>query len=94
MNKQEAIKVLAMENDLMQFNPNTGEDRPIEFQSKDNQDLYQANLLAITALEHQLPKKPTGTGIPYCPHCNKVFVTSNDDYCHRCGGRIDWSDEK
>ncbi|HWT74352.1 MAG TPA: hypothetical protein VN258_06500 [Mobilitalea sp.] len=50
--------------------------------------------IIIKALEKQIPKKPTKDSIPYCPHCNKVFVTSNEDYCHRCGGKIDWTDTK
>lgn len=51
---EKAIEVLQMENELMQFNPNTGENYPIELQNQDNQDLYKANLIAIQALEKQL----------------------------------------
>ena len=36
MTYQKAIDVLKMENDLMQFNPMTGETVPIEFYNKDN----------------------------------------------------------
>ena len=53
MNIEKAIEVLKMENELMQFDPNTGEDYPIELQNQDNQDLYNANLVAIAALEKQ-----------------------------------------
>ena len=38
---------------LIQFDPMTGEDYPIELQNQDNQDLYNANLI-ISALEKQL----------------------------------------
>ena len=38
----------------MQFNPMTGETVPIEFYNKDNKELYEANLLAIDALEKQI----------------------------------------
>lgn len=51
---EKAIEALKMENELMQFNPMTGEDYPIELQNQDNQDLYNANLTAISALEKQL----------------------------------------
>lgn len=49
-----AIANLIMENELMQFDPMTGEDYPIELQNRDNQDLYKANLIAIQALEKQI----------------------------------------
>ncbi|MGI5986166.1 MAG: hypothetical protein ACOX7O_09985 [Oscillospiraceae bacterium] len=51
MNIKKAIETLKMENELMQFNPMTGEIEPIELQNQDNQDLYKANLVAISALE-------------------------------------------
>jgi len=51
---EKAIEVLKMENELMQFDPMTGEIEPIELQNQDNQDLYKANLIAISALEKQL----------------------------------------
>ena len=50
---EKAIENLKMENELMQFDPNTGEDYPIELQNQDNQDMYNANLVAIEALENQ-----------------------------------------
>jgi hypothetical protein len=50
---EKAIEVLKMENELMQFNPMTGEIEPIELQNQDNQDLYKANLVAIKALTKQ-----------------------------------------
>jgi hypothetical protein len=59
MNIGKAIEVLKMENELMQFNPMTGEIEPIELQNQDNQDLYKANLIAIQALEKQIAKKPS-----------------------------------
>ena len=39
MNIEKAIEVLKMENELMQFNPMTGEIEPIELQNQDNQAL-------------------------------------------------------
>jgi hypothetical protein len=58
MKIEKAIEVLKMENELMQFNVLTGEIKPIELQNQDNQDLYNANLIAIQALEKQVAKKP------------------------------------
>jgi hypothetical protein len=51
---EKAIEALKMDNELMQFDPNTGEDYPIELQNEINQDIYKANLVAISALEKQL----------------------------------------
>ena len=51
---ERAIETIKMENELMQFDPMTGEDYPIELQNRDNQDLYNANLVVISALEKQL----------------------------------------
>ena len=53
MKIEQAIEVLKMDNELMQFDPNTGEYYPIELQNEDNQDVYKANLIAISALENQ-----------------------------------------
>jgi rRNA maturation endonuclease Nob1 len=60
---------------------------------------FEGNLeleqIAISALEKQIPKKPTdsinGSGL-YCSACKKVWVNINNNYCHRCGQAIDWSD--
>lgn len=53
MTYQKAIDVLKMENDLMQFNPMTGDIVTIGFYNKNDKELYEANLLAIDALEKQ-----------------------------------------
>jgi hypothetical protein len=50
---EKAIEVLKMENGLMQFDPMTGEIEPIELQNEMNRDLFEANLMAIEALEQQ-----------------------------------------
>ena len=50
---ERAIEVLKMDNDLMEFDPNTGEEIPIESQNELNQCAYKANLIAISALEKQ-----------------------------------------
>ena len=51
MKIEKAIETIKMENELMQFDLMTGEDYPIELQNQDNQDLYNANLVVISALE-------------------------------------------
>ena len=58
---ERAIETLKMENELMQFDPMTGEIEPIELQNQDNQDLYNANLVAIEALTRQLVDKSCKT---------------------------------
>ena len=55
---EKAIDALKMDNALMEFDPSTGDERPIEFQNELNQCVYKANLLAISALEKQIAKKP------------------------------------
>jgi rubrerythrin len=99
MKIEKAIEVLKMENELMQFNSLTGEIKPIELQNQDNQDLYKANLVAISALEKQIPKKPKQytdffkTTYYFCPTCEYVRITGNRKRCDVCGQKIDWEVE-
>lgn len=62
---------------------------------------YQANNIAISALEKQIPKKPLKSAeqvIRYvttydCPNCEKQFTgTKGANYCYHCGQHFDWSD--
>lgn len=58
--------------------------------------------LAISALEKQVPKKPTNitelrnvlnlNTINYgiCPSCKNEVNDDNNTYCHHCGQKIDW----
>ena len=104
---ERAIEVLKMDNDLMEFDPNTGEERPIESQNELNQCAYKANLLAISALEKQIPKKPRAKHyederepayIKYkCPNgCGSRYrlLDNVEKYCMNCGQAIDWSVEE
>jgi hypothetical protein len=104
MKIEKAIEVLKMENELMQFNVLTGDIEPIEFQNQDNKDLYKANLIAIQALEKQIPKKVTydyGLNETRCPECKTIFgyaEEGEDDeyyapYCYECGQCLDWEVE-
>ena len=58
---------------------------------------HEENLIAIQALEKQIPKKPykdNENGIyekEYCPICHRSLFP-NDHHCI-CGQAIDWSDE-
>ena len=102
---EKAIDALKMDNALMEFDPNTGEERPIEFQNELNQCAYKANLLAISALEKQIPKKPLEQRyvnyeienelIGHCPSCRlKWDVSFWQRHCSNCGQKLDWSVEE
>jgi len=93
---EKAIEVLKMENELMQFDPMTGEIKPIELQNEDNQDLYKANLIAISALEKQMARSPVNRCATFliaeCPRCNGT-VSFHHKHCHWCGQNLDWEVE-
>lgn len=50
---------------------------------------------AIEALEKQISKKPImiDKGVYSCRGCGQVLMSWEQDYCFKCGQRIDWSDE-
>lgn len=104
MNIEKAIETLRMENDLMQFDPNTGEENPIELQNKMNQECYSAHLVAISVLEKQIPKGVIETPAfqsyysagdeseTLCPSCeNELEIENQNKYCCECGQKLDWS---
>ena len=92
---EKAIEALKMENELMQFDPMTGEIEPIELQNQDNQDLYKANLIAISALEKQMPKKVIRVSNNRTDGCSECYVEFYEkfNYCPNCGQRLDWEEE-
>ena len=48
--------------------------------------------MAISALKKQVGMKPQrreGTTYVFCPACGRPNI---DDYCPRCGQKIDWED--
>ena len=50
----------------------------------------------VTALQKQVPMKPTFTGDGYawtCHNCGKDYEVEYDEYeyCPECGQKIDWS---
>lgn len=76
---------------------------------KFTEDDYQANEMAIQALEKQIPKKPifnhnlSDTLSLFHCECGNTIKVSHDigimdnnnapNYCSKCGCRLDWSDE-
>lgn len=64
---------------------------------------HEENLVAIQALEKQIPKKPIKSenqvvryvNTYYCPTC-KLGITGTNiaKWCYHCGQKIDWSDEE
>jgi hypothetical protein len=71
---------------------------------------HEENLIAIKALEKQIPKKPifnhnlSDTLSVFHCECGNIIKVSHDvgimnnnnapNYCSKCGCRLDWSDEE
>lgn len=59
---------------------------------------YKAIMLAIEALEKQIPKKAKNitTTVYYkqgrCPNCNALLKNTINIFCPDCGQALDWSD--
>ena len=62
---------------------------------------HEENLVAIEALEKQIPKKPIKSenqvvryvNTYYCPICELGITGTNiAKWCYHCGQKIDWSD--
>ena len=62
---------------------------------------HEENLVAIQALEKQIPKKPVKSekqvvryvNTYYCPICNLGITGTNiAKWCYHCGQKLDWSD--
>ena len=63
---------------------------------------HEENLVAIEALEKQIPKKPIKSenqvvryvNTYYCPICELGITGTNiAKWCYHCGQKLDWSDE-
>ena len=62
----------------------------------------RARIVAIEALEKQIPKKPLNQSDEYdrtygnCPCCGEMVVDYPDDFrvCSNCGQRLDWRVEE
>ena len=55
MNRKQVIEFLKMENDLICFNPLTGEEIPLEFVNDLNRKCYDAHCRAITFIQNSIP---------------------------------------
>lgn len=99
MTVQEAIERLQCMKLFMQINDKDNESK---FLDED----YEANAIAIKALEKQIPKKPKKL-IPYdmdigfevihtqrgfCSSCVQSVIEEKHDFCPRCGVAIKWDD--
>ena len=59
--------------------------------------LYDEELeVVVEALEKQVAKKLVvwDNGTQHCPNCEHdlTYISSEDEYCCRCGTKIDWSE--
>lgn len=62
---------------------------------------YEANAMAIKALEKQIPKKPhknfekfSGVWCSCGKYLGKGYFVDKPIYCPDCGQKLDWSDEE
>lgn len=55
MNRKQVIEILKMENELICFNPLTGEEIPLEFVNDLNRKCYDAHCRAITFIQNSIP---------------------------------------
>ena len=103
MTNEEAINALTMCQELMLFDPMTGETHELWEENKDNQDLYNACGVAIAALREQAERNKG------CEYCKQVIATVKMDfetdsilgenkwfsstrrpkYCPMCGRRLE-----
>ena len=102
MTESEAVEKLKNMRLFMQITDKNSEHKFAE-------DDYNANEIAIQALEKQIPKKPEYEADGYangelvydyakCPICGHDFEYGINDwgceYCFDCGQKLDWSDEE
>lgn len=98
MEIQVIINELKGENDLILFDPMTGETKEPEQLNDTNKFFYNAHIEAAKALEKLVRKKVIGQKanllIRMCPTCNEwmAFETRRYPYCPNCGQALDWSD--
>lgn len=72
-------------------------------QERSREAVDKACFLACGALEKQIPMKPINLSnarydaycaVFRCPRCNgRLKVKSKGEYCDKCGGALDWSDD-
>lgn len=91
MEIQKIISALKGENELMLFNPSTGEMEIPEMLNETDRSFYDAHIAAIEELEMRVPKKPEKNylGQNICPECQEKILV-HYDFCAACGQAIDW----
>lgn len=55
MNRKQVIETLEMENELICFNPLTGEEIPLEYVNDLNKNCYEAHQEAIRLINNSIP---------------------------------------
>ena len=92
MKVEEAIKIL----DYSRIQAGLTRDSAMMTESIQLLDNYiEACLMAMGALEKQIPKKPLpeneiyGNGI--CPNCGAYFMDKSTKFCGNCGQALDWN---
>lgn len=80
MTEQEAIKIF----------------EPIVDHEAYTDSFQDACILAIKALEKQIPKKVIvwADGTEHCPNCDANNSGLCFDVCIKCGQKLDWSEEE
>lgn len=91
MTNEDAINALRMCQDLMLFDPLTGETHELWEENKDNQNLYNACGVAIITLREQAERKHAvdAVEVVFCKDCQYRETTNcitpdlvnDDDYC-------------
>ena len=73
MSDQDVIKTLSMENDLMLFDPNTGEEKSYKSLNELDKECYCAHLMAIKAIkENQELKKKEENNLDVLEYLEKL----------------------
>lgn len=104
MTELKATNILKGDNELMLFDALTGETKTYESLNDMNKAVYDANLVAIKALEKRISKPVLVKDKTYykdyfCPVCKKQQKDTRKNkregcYCERCGQKVDWSEEE
>lgn len=107
MTVEEAITILRKDRDLCLFNPMTGEEKPMNEDCRLSAEALTLAIEALEKQTPKKPVKseylhstPHGEEFAEmytCPNCRKnrdlvELSRYKDDFCHRCGTAIDWSE--
>lgn len=91
MDNQSAIKII--KNCTMLACEYHIKDKCNKDYAKREDDFEEAKKMAITAIEKQIPRKPSAyKGYGGKCKCGAVFLDRSTKYCGNCGQAIDWSE--